>query len=230
MWHEVESWVLICVLMDGMAWIMQRRLGESQHILLKILSSRSFRNRRPWWGGWRHHTMTPWNTPLCLQLKESAYTQDQVEAGNLAKLQAKAKAPEFCLEPVMLFVDKAAVWRHTEGNPQSRSSQACLDFRLKMSLKRARDNMLIDNPPTISICSYVLGVIRESAPVWGQPWLKTSFKLPLNKRAWRGASCALSWLTMRVRSSSSDGAHQTASLQSVRPQHAPLKQWIMDYP
>ena len=149
---------------------------------------------------------------------------------NLFRLRAKSKVQLKCLHD-LLFADDAAVIAHSAEELQqlmTHFSEACRDFGLTISLRKTQVmGQDVDSKPSISIFDHELDVVHDFVYLGSTISDSLSLDTELDKRIGRAAT-TMSRLTKRVDQWQADRAHQNPGIQSLRPQHPPLWQRILD--
>ena len=164
---------------------------------------------------------------------EGIYLRTRAEGKlfNLSRLRAKTKVQLQCLRD-FLFADDAAVTAHSAEDLQqltTRFSDAYQDFRLTTSLKKTQVmGQDTDSAPAISINDHELDVIHDFR-LPGLSYLRHPLTWRRAQQAHRQGSYHHDQTDKeRMEQQQADRAHKDPDLQSLRREHSPVWQRILD--
>ena len=150
---------------------------------------------------------------------------------NLSRLRAKTKGQLRCLRD-FLSADDAAVTAHSAEDLQplmTRFSDACQDFGLTISLKKTQVMGQDTNSPlVISINDRELNVIHDFVYLGSAIPDTLSLDAELNRRIGKAATTMTRLTKKAWNNSQADRAHKDPDLQSLRREHSPVRQRVLD--
>ena len=147
---------------------------------------------------------------------------------NLSRLRAKTKVQMLCMRD-FLFADDAAVTAHSAEDLQqlmTRFSDACQDFGLTISLKKTQVmGQDTDSSPAISINDHETGC-HPRLRLSGLSYLRHPLTRRRDQQAHRQGHDQTDKESMEQQQA--DRAHKDPDLQSLRREHSPVWQRVLD--